>query len=57
MLTCSSITVVWDDGEAPKTNACEIATSIFKDKRSDVKCLVEEDVKKDSDKNYQAKRR
>ncbi|KYC09776.1 hypothetical protein AGQ53_15695 [Salmonella enterica subsp. enterica] len=54
-LGCSSIAVVWDNSEALKTSACEITTSIFKDKGSEVKCLVVEDVKKVSDKNYRAK--
>lgn len=54
-LGCSSIAVVWDNSEALKASACEITTSIFKDKGSEVKCLVVEDVKKVSDKNYRAK--
>ncbi|NTX83142.1 hypothetical protein G7003_05560 [Citrobacter youngae] len=54
-LSCSAITVVLDDSEALKTSACEITTSIFKDKGSEVKCLVVEDVKKVADKNYRAK--
>lgn len=32
-----------------------LTTSIFKDKGSEVKCLVVEDVKKVADKNYRAK--
>lgn len=54
-LSCSAITVVLDDSETLKTSACEITTSIFKDKGSEVKCLVVEDVKKVADKNYRAK--
>lgn len=52
---CTYIVVVMGNDEALKTSACEITTSIFKDKGSDVKCLVVEDVKKISDKNYRAK--
>lgn len=44
-----------DDNEALKISACEITTSIFKDKKSDVQCLAVEDVKKFSDKHYRAK--
>ncbi|SPW26805.1 Uncharacterised protein [Edwardsiella tarda] len=44
-----------DDNEAMKKSACEITTSIFKDKESDVQCLAVEDVKKVSDKHYRAK--
>ncbi|MFU0963919.1 hypothetical protein [Kluyvera ascorbata] len=44
-----------DDGAAIKATACEITTSIFKDKNSDVKCLAVEDVKKVSDRHYRAK--
>ncbi len=54
-LSCSAITVALDDSETLKTSACEITTSIFKDKGSEVKCLVVEDVKKVADKNYRAK--
>lgn len=54
-LGCTSISVVLDNSEALKTGACEVTTSIFKDKGSEVKCLVVEDVKKVSDKNYRAK--
>lgn len=54
-LGCTFITVVMSDDKALKTSACEITTSIFEDKGSNVKCLVVEDVKKISDKNYRAK--
>lgn len=37
-----------DDNEALKISACEITTSIFKDKKSDVQCLAVEDVKNES---------
>lgn len=54
-LGCIFISTTIDDNEALKTSACEITTSIFKDKNSDVQCLVVEDVKKISDKHYRAK--
>ena len=43
------------EGDSIKTTACEVTTSIFKDKNSDVKCLTVEDLKKVSDKHYRAK--
>lgn len=55
LLGCGFISTTIDDNEALKTSACEITTSIFKDKNSDVKCLAVEDVKKVSDKHYRAK--
>lgn len=54
-LGCIFISTTIDDNEALKTSACEITTSIFKDKNSDVQCLAVEDVKKVSDKHYRAK--
>lgn len=54
-LGCIFISTIIDDNEALKASACEITTSIFKDKNSDVQCLVVEDVKKISDKHYRAK--
>lgn len=54
-LGCVFISTTIDDNEALKASACEITTSIFKDKNSDVQCLVVEDVKKISDKHYRAK--
>lgn len=54
-LGCTLIAVSMSNDSALKTSACEITTSIFKDKGSDVKCLVVEDMKKVSDKNYRAK--
>lgn len=44
-----------DGDESLKRTACEVTTSIFKDKNSDVKCLVVQDVKKVSDRHYRAK--
>lgn len=54
-LGCIFISTTIDDNEALKTSACEITTSIFKDKSTDVQCLAVEDVKKVSDKHYRAK--
>jgi hypothetical protein len=54
-LGAAFISTTIDDNEALKTSACEITTTIFKDKGSNVKCLVVQDVKKVSDKNYRAK--
>lgn len=54
-LDCTFATIAIDDDESLKTSACEITTTIFKDKGSNVKCLVVQDVKKVSDKNYRAK--
>ncbi|WP_342636926.1 hypothetical protein [Klebsiella pneumoniae] len=54
-LGCIFISTTIDDNEALKTSACEITTSIFKDKNSDVQCLAVEDVKKVSNKHYRAK--
>ncbi|HAV1787548.1 TPA: hypothetical protein JG904_001546 [Enterobacter hormaechei subsp. xiangfangensis] len=54
-LGCIFISTTIDDNEALKRSACEITTSIFKDKNSDVQCLAIEDVKKVSDKHYRAK--
>ncbi|WP_435926674.1 hypothetical protein [Dryocola sp. BD613] len=54
-LGAAIISTTIDDNEALKTSACEITTSIFKDKESDVQCLAVEDVKKVSDKHYRAK--
>lgn len=54
-LGCIFISTTIDDNEALKASACEITTSIFKDKNSDVQCLAVEDVKKVSDKHYRAK--
>lgn len=38
-----------------RISACEVTTSIFKDKSSDVKCLTVEGLKKVSDQHYRAK--
>lgn len=55
VLGAAFISSTIDDNEALKTSACEITTSIFKDKESDVQCLAVEDVKKVSNKHYRAK--
>ncbi len=49
------ITAALDDNEALKSTACEVTTSILKDKGSNVTCLVVEDVKEITDKHYRAK--
>lgn len=54
-LGCTFATIAIDDDESLKASACEITTTIFKNKGSDVKCLVVQDVNKVSDKNYRAK--
>ncbi|EKL0722450.1 hypothetical protein FP371_17510 [Citrobacter freundii] len=54
-LGAAFISTTIDDNEALKKSACEITTSIFIDKESDVQCLAVEDVKKVSDKHYRAK--
>ncbi|HFX7244956.1 TPA: hypothetical protein ACIGUS_004801 [Escherichia coli] len=41
--------------EELKSTACEVTTSILKDKGSNVTCLVVEDVKEITDKHYRAK--
>ncbi|MEK0002435.1 hypothetical protein [Escherichia albertii] len=55
MLGCCFITAVLDDNEALESTACEVTTSILKDKGSNVTCLVVEDVKEITDKHYRAK--
>lgn len=52
---CTLITVSISDDSTLKTSACEITTSIFKDRGSDLKCLFVENIKKVSDRNYRAK--
>ncbi|EGQ0035131.1 hypothetical protein I1D30_004532 [Escherichia albertii] len=48
-------TTVLADNDALKSTACEVTTSILKDKGSNVTCLVVEDIKEITDQHYRAK--
>ncbi|MGC0915275.1 hypothetical protein WKH70_18585 [Pantoea agglomerans] len=54
-LVTAYISSTIDKSESIKTAACEITTSIFKDRDSDVKCIVVNDLEKVSGKYYRAK--